>query len=656
MLQCRDRLILIDANAGSSKTTTLAFKAAQAVREGIQPGRVLGITYTAAAVQAFEQRLRAVGAPSPHRIRVRTFNALCARRLALIEGPVPYHAQANSMIYRMVGMAIANARERAEAAGFASDFGVAGDGTRAIPDFLMAFQRLKGTLALQRLGVENRLTPQAAQDICGEDYTALAVLQAYERLRLGLDEFRSDELRARARQGVTAPLFRHGDDPCHDMAMQLRADDPIFDWEDHPLRLNLQLILLDEGHDMNEAMFTVLQQLIHFNKEAQVVGVIDKDQVLHTHSGADARFMSDEFRRWIGTPTEFKLPQCQRFGESVATLLARHADKPYAHAPGCGTERRIERIADVATLAGRLGTEHKAVAAQHGHSDGRLAVLLRHPGACTDLEFALGDTGTAYRTHGFEPYVRRPEIQVLRTLIAWATANTATLAKTDTGGCVTALAEFTGFNDAAASDTSVTSFAGLQHALGRNPAAFAALPGAHTRRGDEGPRLEAAEARFLPPLRRFVGALAAGASTASLPALFDELCFEAMCRRALVFDETVKDAMHSARQFVADAARFKTFDNWLKIMADNEAENTRQGAASVVNLYAIPASKGLEFDHVMLLNVDAGDFDGPSQEERNLFYVAASRAKSRLTVTYRHEPSSYLVTAAGNPAHWMLNV
>ena len=650
VLSCQDRLILIKANAGSTKTTTLALKAAQEVRHGLNPSRILGVTYTTPAIEAFEKRLRAVGAPSADRIRVRSFGQLCLRRLEQIEGSVPYYPEANSTVYRTVGKAIANARERAQKAGFAGKFAIAGDGTRAVPDLLQAFRRLKGTMALQRLGQGNRLTPQAAMDICGEDYTQLAVLQAYERLRFGLDELRPGDLKERARSGTTSPLYRCEDDPYYDMAVQLRSDDPMFVWEDHPLRLNVKLILLDEGHDMNEAMFVVLQQLIELNEGVQVLGVIDQDQVLHTHSGADARFMTEEFRRWIGEPTEFLLPQCQRCGPSVTALLAIHADKPYESAPGRNTDRRIERISDASTLAGRINFEHNEMARRYGRSDGHLAVLLRHPGRCVDLEFALHDTGTAYRTHGFEPYFRRPEIQVLRSLIAWATSNFATLQNTDTGACTTALAEFTGFNDDNESKTSDVNFVGLQQfTLGPDPAGFASGERAAA-------RIEHSEPRFLGALRRFVGALGTGAIPADVQALFEELGFEDMCRRALVFDETVKDAMRSARQFVASAARYATFDDWLKTIAHNEAENARKGNQSVVNLYAIPASKGLEFDHVMIPYVNAGDFDGPHVEERNLFYVAVSRARSKLTIMYSRDPSSYLVKAGGDPADWMLAV
>jgi len=78
--------------------------------------------------------------------------------------------------------------------------------------------------------------------------------------------------------------------------------------------------------------------------------------------------------------------------------------------------------------------------------------------------------------------------------------------------------------------------------------------------------------------------------------------------------------------------------------------------ADAVTLLTIHASKGLEFTHVMLIAAEEGilpnirkraptDFE----EERRLFYVAATRAKNQLDVLYAkkrageaHEPSRYI--------------
>jgi superfamily I DNA/RNA helicase len=43
-----------------------------------------------------------------------------------------------------------------------------------------------------------------------------------------------------------------------------------------------------------------------------------------------------------------------------------------------------------------------------------------------------------------------------------------------------------------------------------------------------------------------------------------------------------------------------------------------------------------------MADVDAGGFDGASQAERNLFYVGASRARRRLTMSFRDRPSAFL--------------
>jgi superfamily I DNA/RNA helicase len=70
-----------------------------------------------------------------------------------------------------------------------------------------------------------------------------------------------------------------------------------------------------------------------------------------------------------------------------------------------------------------------------------------------------------------------------------------------------------------------------------------------------------------------------------------------------------------------------------------------------VSLYTIHAAKGLEFEHVYLVGAeegilphkktvggsdedDVGEDDGAIEEERRLFYVALTRAKRGLSISY----------------------
>ena len=109
----------------------------------------------------------------------------------------------------------------------------------------------------------------------------------------------------------------------------------------------------------------------------------------------------------------------------------------------------------------------------------------------------------------------------------------------------------------------------------------------------------------------------------------------------------------SVLEFARTAQSFGSLESWLQQMASREyAMSRRNGRArQAVRFYTIAAAKGLEFDHVIVPGVSAGVFDGGQQEERNLFYVAASRARKRLTLTYEQRPSRYL-EGFGRVADW----
>ncbi|MBI2751446.1 MAG: ATP-dependent helicase [Burkholderiales bacterium] len=59
-----------------------------------------------------------------------------------------------------------------------------------------------------------------------------------------------------------------------------------------------------------------------------------------------------------------------------------------------------------------------------------------------------------------------------------------------------------------------------------------------------------------------------------------------------------------------------------------------------IRLSTIEDAKGLEFRHVFIPDCNSQSFDGTSQDERNLFYVAASRARDNLVISYKKGASS----------------
>ena len=636
------RFNAIDGNAGAAKTTTLALKVLDALRHGMVPEDILVLTYSPAAVLAFQQRLRWIGVERETvlRTQITTFDALCHARLQVLQGGCPYLKYPNREVHETVQRAIQQARLRAERRHLGDAFVIPGEGTLLIPVLLHAFKRLKGTLAVNVLGNEFVLTEASALE-AGLDFTETAVLQTYEALRYCL----SDD--PRSFRDSLAPLFRLPDDPFYDMACVLSADDPVFDLGSHPLRLGARLILVDEGHDLNRAMFTVLQHLVDVNPVEQVFVVGDRDQVVHSDGGADAGFMNSHFEAGIGKLQRMPLTTCRRFGERLAGPLGAHAWKEYAVAAERNTEIAVLRARTTSAVATLIdGVFNHGGQLENGRPSS-LAVLLRHPGASVDLESALERRGFHVETHGFEPFLRRPEVQFLRTLVAWVTQSVDTLAQSNLLAIQDAFAEFTGCRRH--EKTQDVRHKGLPEFRDY----FLGDPGEFVRGTQEGPVLSHVDDDARAALQRFIVMFAAGIEPNDLHRRLQDVGFVHMFKHAFVYDEQVEDAVEAMTSFARTAAGFETFAGWLKGMAQREwaAKSERRGHQRVIRLYAIPAAKGLEFDHVVMPDVDAAHFDGSAQEERNLFYVGASRARLRLTMTFRDRPSSFL-DAFGRESDW----
>ncbi len=98
-------------------------------------------------------------------------------------------------------------------------------------------------------------------------------------------------------------------------------------------------------------------------------------------------------------------------------------------------------------------------------------------------------------------------------------------------------------------------------------------------------------------------------------------------------------------------SNLKTVTQWaeaavdhLSSMVHEEVEEPSTGSVEIMTMHA---SKGLEYDHVFISGVNAGlvplkssDRDGDSQaEERRLLFVAMTRAKDRLFMTWHKNPA-----------------
>ena len=75
--------LLIEANAGAAKTTTLALRMAEGWARGIRPEDFLALAHTETACQALRAALLKMGVPTPvaQRFRITRFEDFCAQLL-----------------------------------------------------------------------------------------------------------------------------------------------------------------------------------------------------------------------------------------------------------------------------------------------------------------------------------------------------------------------------------------------------------------------------------------------------------------------------------------------------------------------------------------------------------------------------------------------
>ena len=604
------RRVIVEANAGVGKTTALCLRVLRMIREeGADPARILMLTFTEPGAEAIRRTIARLGAPASlaQRLGVRTFDQFCAVRLRRMGEPAAQDLRRPEQVKGAVLAAIQAARDRALQSGHEDDFKLHGSGHLIVERLLKDFERLKGAMVLRRQDEEFRLTPDSALET-GFDFTTLAIFQAYEADRLGGGPGR-DEVR-----------FRTPGDATYDMACALSAADPVFSYENHPLRVGpLHAVVVDEFHDMNWAMATVLRELLSLYPELPFTGVGDVDQVIHAESGADSYFLRAGFHIEFGRAERMTLTHAQRFGPGIAQALEVFARKPYPSHPERGGRLEVLQLDSTQALVQhlrRVRDERQAAKAPLSE----VAVLLRHPSAALDLEYGLLNAGVDYETAGFASYTSRPEMLFVRLLLAAAVGSRDAFTEASFQAAKLAAWEFIGGalplagggDDPDTMAKIINAPAGafldfmLEDLLARTPRAQAAAcvrEAMNIARGDRVPDL--------------------------VPAL-KALRMARLAEHVLVKAEAIRGAAASvlALERLVERENFLSITEMLRVIrAQEERQQQDWSARQRLVLSTIEQSKGLEYEHVLIPGLNQGQFDGDDEDERHRFYVAVSRAK-----------------------------
>jgi DNA helicase-2/ATP-dependent DNA helicase PcrA len=375
------------------------------------------------------------------------------------------------------------------------------------------------------------------------------------------------------------------------------------------------------------------------------VGVGDRDQVIHALAGADAAFIGAAFETEIGRAKRLPLGGSYRFGKRLAQVAGRVANKPYASRSERDTQVRVVECADAAAAVqaivsaaqAREGLEKKAPLSQ-------VAVLLRHPYQSVGIENGLLDAGIPYACDGFTSYLLRPEVLLVRGLLAYADDDFKAIESSDTRALVArALLLFGG---------------ATLEVRGREAEDPEALLKEACRAVAENPRLlkvffenQVLRTGSAAACRRLQAAVQAARSHGGgdvLGPMVAALQPQWLAAQVLVQSWRVRQVAGNIAGLAAMARGYGGAHDFFIALNAFELRQRSLKARDSLTLAGIEAAKGLEFDHVLMPYLNAREFavEGDSTDERNLFYVGITRARNRLTLLHEAgRASRYLVEA-----------
>jgi DNA helicase-2/ATP-dependent DNA helicase PcrA len=611
----QNKVVLIDANAGAAKTTTLAIRIGEAIARKLAPEQILALTFTPEARDVMRQRLLDVGVPyaTVARIAVLTFEDFAARELARIDSD---DAKACPQPRQLKPYALA-AIEQAGArfGGLYEDLDLRTHNI-ALSQFLDVQLSLKATMALEQVDVDY-LGPEECAEQLNMTLTDFLVATEYERIRLG------------SREGA---LFRGPFDATYDLARSLSAmPDLAQDMAAY------RVVVCDELHDLNEAAFRILNALIA-KPSCFFVGAGDKDQVIHAKLGASEDFLRHRFGHSYPNLVRYPLTYTYRHGPHLAYAMSEFKHKPVDSNLPLRTEIRDGHYDNA---AGQDACAEQAVAAlaqwkRDGNPLDGCAILIRDRHQSVAIENALMRAKIGYRTQEMAGYLQRDEILFLRGMMALALDDLQAVKSYEVRtGIVEALAIF------AEVELTPQKMEQAKFAIAKDPQLLRDFFSAYIS-SDEREQSRAAARQITEVIASLKEAGAEANAEQALRAVCAQMHLETAARRIFVRPYDASVVAKSLAGFLAAAAGtgMSLRDFWAWINA-SEAFASRKRDKDVVAIECVANAKGKEYAHVLLPFLEVGEFPSPLcalRDEENLFYVAATRAKARLTLLSPSDP------------------
>ena len=624
--------MLVNAGAGSGKTSVLTVRIANLLSQGVPPERILALTFTKKAADEMRSRIIALQGDTARRICMGTFHSVFIRFL----------------------------RPFAQRINYPANFTVLDE-----DDSLATLKRCIREIVTDRRPPKEQWSKQDVLRYKEEDsaYKAKTIQSIISRCKNDLvtaDAYAADPEQqrrdTRAGRPLTGRIFVAYRNACHRMAMM--DFDDILLYTDMLLANNpdvlgmisgsFDYILVDEYQDTNVAQYTILQRLTWLNKNICVVG--DDSQSIYAFRGARIENIIRFEKDYPGCRV-VKLEQNYRSTKNIVTaannLISHNANRLEKECFS-GSEKGggiILKAADTEKDEARFVADTIQAKMREGGRQYRdFAVLYRTNAQSRAIEDALVKARIPYTIYSGTSFFGRLEVKDLM-----AYFKLAVNPNDNESFARVANKPARGFGDAAM----------------RRLFEVASAWGVSLWQAATSPQIQLCgfSQRTLAGLMNFVENISECMDLAArVPAheaatrISDATGFyEAYERDA---DEESKKRADNLRELVDSVRSYEedcearnrdlpaeqqekpTLAGYLQnTMLLSNADNGEAGEDKV-SLMTVHCAKGLEYDTVFVTGMEKGLFplqfegdDFEEEEERRLFYVAMTRAKRELLLT-----------------------
>lgn len=572
----KDGPMMVLAGPGSGKTTVITHRVQYLTKEyGIDPGDILVITFTRAAAEEMRERYEALTGGGS-RVTFGTFHSIFFRILKLA-----YRYTADNIVREEQQMQFV--RELAQAGGLEPE-----DENEFAASILSEISSVKG----ERITLEHYYSKNCPDAVFRQLYAG------YEEKmrRAGLIDF--DDMMV-----LCLELFTE-------------RKDILSAWQ-----RRYRYILIDEFQDINRLQYEIVRMLAKPEDNLFIVG--DDDQSIYRFRGAKPEIMLGFERDYPGAGRILLDMNYRSTEEIVAPALRLIGENQKRFSKAIHTTGRHGKNV-ITKLWQDPGEENLAIAReiqlylQSGVRPGDIAVLYRTNAGPRFLMEKLMEYNLPFRTRDTVPNLY--EHWISRNILTYIRIAMGSRAREDILQVINRPKRYIS-RDAMPDET----------------VSFEKMKAFYAEKDWIAERIESLE-----------GDLRAIARMSPLAAVnyirqgmgYDEYLIEYAAFRRMRPEELLE----TADELKESAAGFKTFDEWFAHIEAYKEELLRQAAqrrteTDAITLATMHSAKGLEFPIVYILDANEGItphsramLDEDMEEERRLFYVAMTRAKTRLHV------------------------